>query len=100
MKLFGKRVLIESIATKKESKLILNENAKNQEDVFDVTHKVIGIGPDCPKDEENRINVGDVPVFGAYASPFSIKVIDKNKERSITHMVYYYDDLAGVETDM
>ena len=100
MKLFGKRILIESIAAKKKSSLILKENAKNQEDLFDITHKVIGVGPDCPKDEENKLNIGDIPVFGAYAQPFSVKIIEKNNDRTITHMVYYYDDIAGVEEDL
>lgn len=92
MKVLGKRVLIEQTLTKKESKIIMA--GKNNEDSFNTSYKVLALGPECPTDE---IKIGDIPIFGKYGEPQSIKILEKSEEKMIAHIIVPYDDIIGIE---
>lgn len=90
IRVLDKRVLVEEIKTKKESKIILKEDSKGVE--FEITYKVIGIGENV-----TIVNVGDEPCISVYAKPHYLEIIEKSENKSVYHCVYYEHDIAGIK---
>ncbi len=100
MKIIGKRVLVEQLSVKKESKIILSE--KNKEQGLSVTFKVLQLGNECPTGE-GHVVVGDVPVFSESVTFDGFKMIDMEKApngevlKAVAHTVVWYDDIIACE---
>jgi hypothetical protein len=95
MKVLGKKVLIEQTMTKKESKIILMNKDKKDEETFDTTFKVIQMGSECPVGE---VAVGDTPIFSKYVDFHGAKVIEEVKDKKvIIHTIVHFEDIIGIE---
>lgn len=95
MKVLGKRVLVEQVMTKKKSKVILLDGA-DKKDTFDISFKVIALGPKCPK-EKSSIKIGDIPIFGTHTQFEGVKVLKKDSNGMTTHVIVHYDDIIGLD---
>lgn len=93
MKVLGRRVLIEQTMIRKVSVLVSSKDP-NSIDNFDITQKVIGIGNDVPAD---TIEIGDTPILGKYSEPSAVKVIEKNDNKMISHIIMDYDNICGID---
>lgn len=94
MKAIGRRVLVEIITTKKQSKIILTEK-QSPESQFDTKYKILQIGEEVPL---NVIKVEDVPIFEQHALFVGTKTIEEIKDvRVVRHGIISYDDIVGVE---
>ena len=94
----GKYVLVEQTMTKKSTNLTFDKISKEQqEDLVDITFKVIGIGSRVP--EEYGIKVGDVPVLSKYSDFHGVKVVSETKDKKvmIMHTLIPYKDIIAVE---
>lgn len=98
MRVLGRRVLVEQLMIPLQSKIIRvgNDKEKNKEN-FDVSFKILEVGPECPKEEGMTINVGEVPVFDKNVTFLGAKVIEESKEKTVIHTIVYYDDIIAVE---
>lgn len=100
MKIIGKRVLVEQISVKKDSKIILTEKSKEQG--IAVTFKVLQLGNECPVGE-GHVEVGDVPVFSESVTFDGFKMITTEKApngevlKAVAHTVVWYDDIIATE---
>jgi len=94
MKVLGRRVLVEQLMVKKETKIITSRVGEENPDEFDSSYKVLQLGDDCPKD---IIKVGDIPVFGKYVDFSGIKVIERSNNRMVSHVIVPFDDIIGIE---
>jgi hypothetical protein len=100
MKIIGKRVLVEQLSVKKESKIILSEKSKEQG--LSVTFKVLQLGNECPTGP-GHVEVGDVPIFSESVTFDGFKMIDMEKApngevlKAKAHTVVWYDDIIATE---
>lgn len=95
MKVLGNRVLVERVAVKKKSVLIEHINQKEAPETFDFTDVVIQLGPDV---KPGVINIGDIPIFGKYATESALKIIHKDDKGFTTHLIMEVDNIVGIET--
>lgn len=95
MKVLGKRILVEQVMTKKDSKIIRLDGS-DKKDSFDVNFKVIALGPECPT-EKDSIKVGDTPIFGTHTQFEGMKVLKKDDKGMVTHVIVHYDDIIGLD---
>lgn len=95
MKIFGQRVLVKQIMTRKKSKLVGLGGVKNP-DLFDVTQKVTMISPDYTKGD---IAIGDVPIFARYADLGNTKIITKQEDYMETDIIVHVDDIIGIDDE-
>lgn len=93
-KVLGNRVLVEQIMTKKKSSLVLTPDQKTDPDNFEIERKVIMLGDEV---EEGKIAIGDIPVFGKYGEADSIKIISKDDNKMISHLVMHVENIVGLE---
>lgn len=91
-KVFDKRVLVEEIITKKETKIILKEDSKDVE--YEITQKVIGIAPNV-----EGINIGDIPCISTFVKPHYTEQIEKSENKAVYHNIYYLHDIAGIKNE-
>lgn len=100
MKIIGKRVLVEQVSVKKESKIILTD--KNKEQGIAVSFKVLQLGNECPTGPEH-VQVGDVPIFSENVTFDGFKMITTDKApngeilKAVAHTVVWYDDIIATE---
>lgn len=94
MQVLGNRVLVEQLMIPKKSKIIVNKDAKAEEK-FDVSFKVIEIGPDVP--QTTKLKVGDKPIFGKYVDFHGVKVVEKTAEKELLHVIVMYEDIIGID---
>ena len=100
MKIIGKRVLVEQLSVKKESKIILSEKSKEQG--LSVTFKVLQLGNECPTGP-GHVEIGDVPIFSESVTFDGFKMIDMEKApngevlKAKAHTVVWYDDIIATE---
>lgn len=93
IQVLGKRVLVEEVSIKKESKVILlNENDKKE--TYEVTRKIIGVG-----DEVEGIKIGDIPCVSVHAKPHYFEVIEYSEDKIVSNLVYYLTDIAGISKE-
>ncbi len=102
MKIIGKRVLVEQVSLKKDSKIIQLD--KNKEQGLSVTFKVLQLGNECPTGE-GHVKVGDIPVFSESVTFDGFKMIEVDKApngevlKAKAHTVVWYDDIIATEND-
>ena len=100
MKIIGKRVLVEQLSVKKESKIILSEKSKEQG--LSVTFKVLQLGNECPTGP-GHVEIGDVPIFSESVTFDGFKMIEMEKApngevlKAKAHTVVWYDDIIATE---
>lgn len=93
-KVLGNRVLVEQTMTKKVSKIVLTKDQQANPDNFEIERKVIMLGDEV---EPGKIEVGDIPVFGKYATEDSIKIISKDDEKMVAHLVMHVENIVGID---
>lgn len=94
MQVLDNRVLVEQLMVAKKSKIILGKDVKADEK-FDVSFKVLALGPGVPKD--TLLKVGDKPIFGKYVDFHGVKVIEKTADKEVLHVIVMYDDIIGID---
>ena len=97
MKVLGNRILVEQTMTKKKSALVALNAKKDSEENFDVKRVVIQVGPEVPSDV---IKVGDIPIFGKYADPAAIKILNKDDNGMLAHLVMEYENIVALDDDV
>ena len=96
MRVLGKKIVVEQVMTKKQSKIIrLDKENKEQ---FEVSMKVVQLGPECPVDETS-VKVGEIPIISPFAQVYGAKVLEKSDERMSSHIIYDYDDVVGIDDE-
>jgi len=98
MKVLGNRVLVEQKMVSKKSQLLLPDTVSDKEK-FDFYFTVLQVGPGCPTDEADRIEVGDTPVFSQYVNFQGTKLIHKDDAGMIVHVIVVYDDIIAIDND-
>ena len=86
MKIFGNRVLIEQIMTKKDS-LIITTASEDDKDQFNVTSKVIALGSQL----KEKIKVGDIPILHKFAQADTIVNVDKSEDGKVVTLQLIMD---------
>lgn len=96
MKVLGDNVLVEQTCTKKPKNLIIGNEKVENEDLYLIKPKVIGIG-------ERVVNIGidDIPVLASWAEPIAIKVISgkSGDDTIIRHVVYKSEYIVAIDND-
>ena len=96
MKVLGNRILVEQVMTRK-SKIIQANVKRDAEENFDITRVVLQVGPDVPP---GTIEVGDIPIFGKYAEPTSVKIFEKSGEGVKALLVMEYENIVAIDDDI
>jgi len=100
MKIIGKRVLVEQVSVKKDTKIIMTE--KNKNEGISVSFKVLQLGNECPVGE-GHVQVGDVPVFSENVTFDGFKMIKTDKApngeilKAVAHTIVWYDDIIATD---
>lgn len=96
MKVLGSRILVEQTMTRKSS--IIQANVKlDSEENFDIKRVVLQVGPNVPPD---TIEVGDIPIFGKYAEPASIKIFEKTDKVMKALLVMEYENIVAIDAEI
>lgn len=97
MIVLGDFVLIEQTLTKKiNSKIILNDAKPEDDLVYTMELKVLGVGPEVKRE----IEVGDIPVLATYAEPAALKVIEgEGGDKTIIRQAVYKEELIVAVTN-
>ena len=96
MKVLGSRILVEQTMTRKSS--IIQANVKlDSEENFDIKRIVLQVGPNVPPD---TIEVGDIPIFGKYAEPASIKIFEKTDKVMKALLVMEYENIVAIDDEI
>lgn len=96
MKVLGNRILVEQVMTRK-STLIQANIKKDAEENFDIKRVVLQVGPDVPP---GTIEVGDIPIFGKYAEPTSVKIFEKSDQVVKALLVMEYENIVAIDDDI
>lgn len=93
MKLFKKYVEVEQTMTKKESKVLMLDSS-NDADKYDITQKVVQVGPECVNVKE-----GDIPIMAPHFQEFGRQWVSGEKDAPtiVWRVIYNEDDIVGVE---
>ena len=89
IKVFGKKVLVEEVATLKKQAVILSETAK-KEDRFDFEHTAIEAGDEC-----QYVKKGDKIILNKNAMPLHSEVVEHSKEKVVAHTIFNEIDIVG-----
>lgn len=89
IKVFGKKVLVEEVATLKKQAVILSESAK-KEDRFDFEHTVIEAGDEC-----QYVKKGDKIILNRNAMALHSEIVEQSKEKVVAHTVFNELDIIG-----
>lgn len=88
-------VLVEQIATKKDTKIIL-DNVKDDKAKYDYEITIKQVGPDIP--EDSPIKPGKEPVFTKHVQFLSTRVIEmaEDQSRSVMEFIVHKDDIIAI----
>lgn len=90
------KILVEEVKIKKVRAIIVP--GQSQDD-WDVTYKVLQVGPHIPEGWEN-VKVGDSPIFNQYVQFASVKVLEKTKAKTVIHVIVDVTDVIAIEEEV
>lgn len=94
--LFGDKVLIEQILTKKETLIVRPDNAPEDMDNFEVSLKIIKIGEGCTN---KKLRVGMIPILHKHCDAVAITYTEDSKDGKsrLMHLVMDVERVIGEE---
>ncbi len=92
MKVLGRYVLVEQIATKKSMKILISD-VSDEKEKFDFHYKILKVGADC----KYNLKKGDIPIFSQHVTFQNVKVLEKTDDRLVVNIVVYEEDIIAIE---
>lgn len=95
MKILGNRVLVKQVLAKKDSKIVLLDNDKNKENVYDSTITVLQLGTNV--NEETDAIVGKEVAINPHATPLYVNILEKTTDKIESELVFHFDDIILIK---
>lgn len=95
MKVLGQYVLIEQTMIKKKGVISLDA-LEDRKDQFDFYYKVLQLGSKC----EGEVLIGDFPIFSEHVRFSGVKLILKNSNKMIAHIIVHEGDIIGTDNEL
>jgi hypothetical protein len=93
MKILGQRLLVEQTLTRKNDLLYMG---KNEEDNFETSYEIIGLGQ-LTEEQKSNVKIGDKPVFGKYVDFSALRLISKTPDVVVANIIVNYDDIVAID---